>query len=185
MPKLTLNFNKKAERKYEIHLGDCEWLQFKSERYVKEYLSRYKKTLTNNLRILNSYNQILHTTYRQFYFELPLLIVEQIDEFLNTFNEVYNRIFYNFSLGNQNAFVFSNIQKSIVCLSNSAELMYVYAQKHKIYSLLNSITSFRKMIFDFENTLDKDKHDLNISDRPYTSTLNIVDESNEKQLKSS
>ncbi len=86
MPKITLKFSKNSDRHYTIHLGNMQWLEFKSERYIKKYLAKYRKIVTANVQILNQYNLMFLSSYNQHYFELSHLEIYKINDIITDYN---------------------------------------------------------------------------------------------------
>ena len=122
--------------------------------------------LLDNVRILNSYNSQVYTLYRTFYFDLSIIEVAKFNECNNTFNKQFNWMFDNIG-GDQNSNIFSKIDSCISILLDALYILKNHAQIHKNYSLKNQSESYIKMIEDFKENYENEKHSLELN-RNYT-----------------
>lgn len=160
--------------KHTVHLGNCEWLYFKSKRFLRDYLRTYKKVLLDNVRILNSYHLQAYIIYRTYYFDFDIRTTRRVEEALGDFTESYNLIFKTYSAGNHNAFIFNRLDITISMLSNAVSIIKRHAQLHKNYSIKHSTNTLLKMLSDLSEKIEIQKRDLNLSRTYSEQTISLV-----------
>ena len=159
--KITITLSEYQE-KHTIYLGNGEWLTHKSKTFLKSYLRTYKKVLLDNVRILNSYNSQIYALYRTFYFDLSNIEIDQFNQCNKTFNKQFNWMFDNRG-GCQNSIIFSKISSCISILLDALYILKNHSQLNKNYSLKNQSTAYIKMIEDFKDKYETEKHSLQLS----------------------
>ncbi|NQW37058.1 MAG: hypothetical protein HQ471_08640 [Flavobacteriales bacterium] len=159
--KLHLNFS--LRQKYTIHLGNVGWLSFKSKRFADDFLRQYKSLLTDNVRYLISYHSEINSLHKNFYLDLDFETSLKIKKQLHNFDNRLEYVFCEFSKGNANSMVFSNIDYCFACLIDSLNLLFDYAKRYKNYSLKNQSRSKIKILYNLEKLFDEDKHSLKIN----------------------
>ncbi len=164
MKQLSLEINFSHTNKQTVYLSNCEWLQFKSQVFVKNWIKKYKRLINDNVKILNVSTSNINHLYRTFYFEIDLATSYKVVQQLNEINTRFDYIFKSFSQGNQNAMVFQNIENIICKLIDVSLLLKDYAHTHKNYSLKNQVTAHIKLLSSIEAEYHKDKLSLNLND---------------------
>lgn len=164
MKDLVLEINFSQNNKQTVHIGNCEWLHFKSKVFVKDWLKKYKRLINDNVKVLNVTTSNINNLYRTFYFEIDLLTSIKVVENLNEVNKRFDFIFKSFSKGNQNAMVFQNIETIICNLIDVCLFLKDYSNTYKNYSLKNQINAHIKLLSSIESDYHKDKQSLNLND---------------------
>jgi hypothetical protein len=163
MKNIKLEFSFSPQKKYKVHIGHCEWLQFKSKRFAKAFLAKYKSLLTDNVRSLITYQIQVNQLHKIFYFEYDVKTNRHITNEIKNFEKQLPFIFQQYSEGNANAFVFQTISYCIASLLNATDLMYDHSLKYKNYALKNQCRSLIKILYDFEKSFDYDVKNLNVN----------------------
>ena len=160
MKTITIEVNYFNNQKHSIHIGNCEWLEFKNKRFVRDYKVRYKRMLIDNVGVINNLYIQSFMLYRSNYFQFSERTIRNLDEHFIDFLTDFNMIFKRYSVGNNNAFVLQKIDLCFDCITNSLDLLKNHAQLHKNYMLRSQVNTLIKMIGDLENKYNKDKSDL-------------------------
>jgi hypothetical protein len=66
---LTIEVNCFKYESHKIHLVNCEWLELRGKRYVRDYLVAYKRMLQENLGCINGFRMGLLNLYYSNYFK--------------------------------------------------------------------------------------------------------------------
>jgi hypothetical protein len=169
---ITISLSEYQE-KHTIYLGDGEWLKHQSKTFLKLYLRTYKKVLLDNVRILNSYNSQIYTLYRTFYFDLSDIEIHEINGCITNFNSQFNWMFDNTG-GCQNSIIFSKINSCIEISLDTLNLLKNHGQHHKNYSLKNQAEAYIKMIENFKEKYESEKHSLGLNRNVKENNLKVV-----------
>lgn len=164
-------FNK---QKHTIHLGNQEWLSFKSKKYLRDYLVRYKRTLKTNVFILNNFHLQIYQIFRLHYFQFNRKFTNQFEELNSNFTYHFDKIFKKYSDGNHNAFMLGHISMCIKHQNDLIELIMDFAKKQKNYTILNLLKPLEKQLYDFEIQYEKDLHDLKMYPKSKSNNLKII-----------
>jgi hypothetical protein len=169
------------QEKHTIYLGDGQWLKHRSKTFLKLYLRTYKKVLLDNIRILNSYNSQIYTLYRTFYFDLSDLDIHQVNECFTNFNNQFNWMFDNIG-GCQNSIIFSKINSCIEISLDTLRILKNHSHKNKNYSLKNQSEAYIKMIQNFQEKYETEKHSLNLKRNYASKDLKVIKEDFKKVI---
>ena len=149
-----------TKTKYEIHLGNCEWLTFDSLYQANKFKREYKKLITFNLRSLNNFHAQIYSLYRTFYFDLDNTTLRRVKSALFGGNEVFDKIFGKYSEGNHNAFVLKDIDLSFHLNLDALYHLIEFARCYKNYSLKNQSSALHLLLLHLEDKYQKDKRNL-------------------------
>ncbi|MBP0902380.1 hypothetical protein ACFSKN_02030 [Mariniflexile gromovii] len=167
MKQLKIEFSlSEYNEKHTIYLGDSNFIKHHSKTFLKKYLSTYKKVLLDNVRIINNYNAQIYCLYRNFYFDLSEIEVQNISSLFDNFNKQFNWMFDNLG-GCQNSIIFSKINHCIYTNIDILQILKSHSHTNKNYSLKNQSESLLKMISDFQETYERNKKSLDLN-RDYT-----------------
>lgn len=160
MKTITIEVNYFKNQNHSIHIGNCEWLEFKNKRFVRDYIVRYKRMLIDNVGVINNLYTQSFMIYRSNYFQFSERTIRNLDEHFIDFMKDFNMIFKRYSKGNNNAFVLQKIDLCFDGITNSLGVLKNHAQLHKNYMLRSQVNTLIKMIGDLEHRYNKDKSDL-------------------------
>ena len=162
MKTITIEVNYFNNQNHSIHIGNCEWLEFKNKRFVRDYIVRYKRMLIDNVGVINNLYIQSFMLYRSNYFQFSERTIRNLDEHFIDFLTDFNMIFKRYSEGNNNAFVLQKIDLCFDGITNSLGILKNHAQLHKNYMLRSQVNTLIKMIGDLEDKYYKDKSDLSL-----------------------
>lgn len=180
MQKLKLEFTFSKSRKYCVHVGHMQWLEFETKRFVQNYLREYKKLLMDNIRLVNNIYSQSHQLYRLFYFELDDSTCFKLENINQSISERWSFVFKTFSEGNQNAFVFGNIEKIMMLNEDFLLTLKNHAQKYKNTSLTSQINPLIKQLEVIEKSYMDDKLSLKLN-TSYQTKMKLVKLSSENR----
>lgn len=148
------------DTRYEVHLGNKEWLYFKNITRAQKFVRKYKAIIKDNVGILNSLQPQINLLYRQNIFHFDPMTQRQLSEKLKFFDERFEYIFKSYSPGNKNAFIFSSIGSCFEYLKDCAKILYAFAKKYKNYVLISMIRPLLKNLDMLKVQMESDKYDL-------------------------
>lgn len=161
MKKITLEIDV-HEHNTTVHLGNGEWLKFKNKTKAEKFIRKYKQVLGDNISLLNVLQPQINLIYRQNILQLDDSTQRSVQYYLKSYDERFDFIYRNYSEGNQNAFVFSNIENCFEHLNSSASLLYSFGKLHKNYTLKNAVKPILKNLKILFSTYQADKRSLNV-----------------------
>lgn len=161
MKSLTIEVSYFKNESHKIHIGNCEWLEFKSKRYLKDFIVAYKRMLIENVGCINNFRlQVLNTYYTN-YFQFSPGTIRKLDKQVATLGENFNWIFATYSEGNNNAFVLRRIDLCFQNLLEALETLKTHGQKHKNYMLKDQVKFLTKSIEDRMENFENERRELN------------------------
>jgi hypothetical protein len=159
MRKLEFQVSQKEDF-FTVHLGNGEWLKFNNRTKAETFVRKYKNVIQDNVGMLNLMQPQLNALYRQNIMSLDDTTQRRISQELMTFEKRFDFIFGTFSPGNQNSFIFQNIDTCLGALCETSRLLYDYAKRYKHYGLKISILPIIKNLEIIERQLNLDKKNL-------------------------
>ena len=144
MKNVKINLSFSPQKKYTLHLGNCEWLSHKNKKEAEKLLTTYKNVLRDNLQVLSNIQSQITSLYWDQHLFLDGQTETEVSYELQIFQDRYTRIFSSFSSGNQNAFVFQNIDTCFYSQQTTLHILLEYAQKYKSFPLKHKVQSLLK-----------------------------------------
>lgn len=139
-------------------------MEFKSKRYVKDFIVAYKRMLIENVGCINNFRLQLLNTYYPNYFQFSIRTVDKMDKRVASLGENFNWIFATYSEGNNNAFVLRRIDLCFHDLLEALEILKIHGQKHKNYTLKDQVKFLTKSIEDRMENFEKERRALDIDE---------------------
>jgi hypothetical protein len=167
------------KKQFLIHLGNGQWLKFDNKTRAEKYRRKYKRILKDNVYMLNLLQPNVNQLFRQSYFQMNHFEIRQIKELLQNFDDRFDYIFKNFSSGNQNAFVFQNIDTCFYCLLETTKQIHIFGQKHKNYNLTAQTKPLIKHLQYLLDSFNQDKTAIRLNDS-YTKVKSLNSSKNER-----
>lgn len=159
MKKLHVKISFTKQKKYTVHLGNCEWLESKSKTFIKLHIRKYKRVIEDNVSMLSTLQSNAYELYRLYYLNLNNKISRKTKESLHLFDDSFDFIFKKFTDGNT-SFVFSSIENCYFILLETLGILKEFARSYKIYSLSHQCSTLLKHIDCLYNNFIEDKYNL-------------------------
>jgi hypothetical protein len=164
MKELAIEVKYHKNQNHTIHIGNCEWLEFKSKRFVRDYIVRYKRMLKDNIGVVETLQTKVYQLYRENYFQLSNKTNRDIRRMFIDYLIEFDMIFKRYSKDNHNAFFLKKIDLCFSIIYSVLDLLKTHAQKHKNYLLNNQVGFLYKMIDTQEKCYEKEKRDLTLEE---------------------
>lgn len=175
--KIDITYHRK---RYRIHLGNGQTLFFDTKTKAEKYRRKYKRIIKDNVYMLNLIQPNVNQLFRQSYFQMDVRDIRHIKQLFHNFDERFDYIFKTFSSGNQNAFVFQNIDTCFFYLSEITKQLHLFGQTHKNYGLTVQTRPLLKQLQYLEETFNNDKRAIRLNDS-YTIVKPLRPSKNEQQ----
>ena len=169
--RLTIEVDYFKNESHKIHIGNCEWLEFKSKRYVQDFIVAYKRMLIENVGCINNFRLQLLNTYYTNYFQFSTRTILKLDKKVATLGENFNWIFATYSEGNNNAFVLRSIDLFFQDLLEALDILKLHGQKHKNYMLKDQVKFLTRSIEDRMENFEKERRALDMNELSRDSKL--------------
>lgn len=147
-----------------VHLGNGEWLKFKNKTKAEKFVRKYRRVILDNVKLMNVLQPQINLLYRQNILQLDESTKRSIGFYLKNYDERFEYIFKIFSSGNQNSFVFQNIDNCFEHLHSSISLLYSFSKKYKHYALKDATRPILKNLEMLYGQYDQDKRNLRIDE---------------------
>lgn len=164
MKYLDLEFSLSGQ-KHVVKIARHSELEFCSKTYLNKWMRKYKRLITDNVKVINLYLPQVYSLYRQHYFQINNINVHYLNTYFRDINERFEFIFKSFSEGNKNVFTFSNIDYVLANLIDALSLLKEIGQKHKIIALKFNANAMLKVLIVIEEQYYIDKNSLNLNER--------------------
>lgn len=156
MKKIRLGISE-DKRKYKVKLDFDTHFTFTSKKKCDKFIVSFRLLLTDYSRLLRHMQGSIYTMYNLYYFELSIRIEQDVKNNLHDFDNRFEYIFKDYSVGNNNYFVLSNLNSCFNKLESTILTLKQFAQEYKHYSLINQTSAILLNLENnknsFENTL--------------------------------
>jgi hypothetical protein len=161
---LTIEVNYFKNESHKIHLGNCEWLELKGKRYVRDYIVKYKRMLIDNAGCINNFRMQVSNLYYMNYFELSDRTARQAEKQMSNLNMNFSYIFETYSTGNNNSFVLRRFDNCFNDLLATLDILKDHAHRYKNYNLKNQVKFLTRSIEDRMEAFEKERRTLDINE---------------------
>ena len=169
MRKVRLEISK-DKKKYKVKLDFDTHFTFTSKKKCDRFISSFTVLLTDYSRLLLQMQGNVYSMYNLYYFELSTRIERDVKNNLHDFDNRFEYVFKDYSVGNNNYFVLSNLHSCFYKLEHTIQTLKQFGQQYKHYSLINQASA---LLLNLEN-----------NQKSFTSTLKSYTPSSSHRTKS-